>query len=122
MPLAASVIAEGEGRHHLNAALTLAMDSHYETVPGYVSHWLIDQGGLAFGWHADCKGLPLPYPMIREEVVSFILSWIDKVPFPKEPDIDGSCEKGWKVRSIDYFDSNRYMMFWVAPVWIEYHK
>ena len=124
MPLGAAVIAEGEGRSHLIAALTLAMDDHYGN-PGTANHWKVDTSGLGFGWHKECGGYPLPYPMVCEEVATFILSWISKVEFPREPDIDGSVERDWRLRSIGFSEGNnpnQYFLFWVKPVWIEYHK
>lgn len=111
---------KSEGRMHLIAALTLAMDYHIPGKEGTVSHWLVEDGAMIFGWHESLKGsVPLPVPMTKEQVADLILGWLKSQPYPKEPDIDGHCSKGWQVYQprADFYET-----FAVRPYWMEYHK
>lgn len=72
----------------------------------------------------------------EQALSDFILSWLKEAKYPEQPDIDGSCSKGFKITN-EWSDSyvvndkpyscRPQWLFWdlytfVAPEWIEYHK
>lgn len=86
---------------------------------------------------------PLMAPLTSADAIAHqIYAWLSSAQYPEMPDIDGSCERGYKVthgcdypvvekRQVgaigrgtpyDVYDSSFYDVVVVRPAWIEYHK
>lgn len=63
----------------------------------------------------------LPYEMGAEPLAEFIWGWLKSVDYGHEPDIDGSCGKGFEV-GMPTDHSFWQLMLIVEPEWMEYHK
>jgi hypothetical protein len=114
------VDASSEGRVHLIAALTLAMDYHTGQDAGTVSHWCVVDGAMRFGWHASMeRGVPLPAKMGKEAIADLILSWLLSQDYGRAPDTDGDASRGWRVFQPR---DNFYCKFAVEPHWLVYGK
>lgn len=112
--------------------------SHYRTgvdingVPYLCLMWAAPDGKAGI--------TPLIAPLKSAESIAHqIYAWLESAEYPKMPDIDGSCSKGytatyeWEGPVIDVvkfgesmtrnvYDSSFYDFITIMPAWIEYHK
>ncbi len=66
----------------------------------HFEHIKQDSGGvptLLLLWSAERDAIALPYPLDLEGATAFVAGWLDQVEYGREPDQDGSNEKGWRV-------------------------
>lgn len=61
----------------------------------------------------------LPYPLDEGGALSFIEGWLRICKFPDESDIDGDCEKGWRLftECWGHVAGDHYAIVAVQPVW-----
>lgn len=59
----------------------------------------------------------LPASLDASQITPFVLAWLEeqKDHYGRQPDCDGHCTKGWRIRST-------YEGLMITPHWIEYHK
>lgn len=86
-----------------------------------------DEGNriLVLCWSEHSSGMtPLPAPMNAEEAVVFVRSWLRSVPYPKEPDHDGSNSKGWRVynEKWGHVRGGHYDFVAIEPTWLWHGK
>lgn len=87
---------------------------------------------LLFYWHHEAKSVhsKLPYKFGAEQLLPFITGWLDNQDYGTEPNIDGSCSKGWRLLTeVPYEERknvphiwNFYTIFAIQPVWAMHHK
>lgn len=98
-----------------------------------VSHFLvgvdvIQRPFLTLQWHENGKGQPLIAPLNSADAIADqIYAWLKTVDYDREPDHDGSNNRGWliELNSAQRGDNaNRgfYDVFTVYPYWVEYSK
>lgn len=80
-------------------------------------------------WHDKCEEFEcreLPYPMDVDAVIPFLWNWLTTdAEYPPEPDIDGSCNKGFEVTTGDFWghiEGLRYAILAVYPDFQLYGK
>ena len=103
----------------LKEALELAC-TDYRNAKGFVK----TKDKLVFYWLAENnEATPLPVPMSGEELVPIVVKWLkEEAEYPEEPDIDGSCRRGFRITTEGCSSGWSYIMFQVLPEWILYHK
>lgn len=108
-----------EGREHFDIAMSLAF-SEYETAVGI----LFNPGQVILFWTKSDKANPLPYPMDCKAASDFVWHWLQTVEYDKEPDHDGSNEKGFEVYNENWGHVGGMWESFVAikPVWMTYSK
>lgn len=109
----------GEGQERLVEALNLAPT---QRITGVI--WERTQNCLKLNYEHDEKGSQR-LPFAPRQVVSTITDWLERrrgsnasyaAPvWPKEPDIDGDCERGWRLVADD-------RKIEIHPHWIICHK
>lgn len=105
------IIATGEGLVRLSAVLALC--TNWENDKAAFSGWAFLDGGIFF---KDREGTPFPAPIDCDQAAKMALDVLrDSKQWPREPDIDGHCAKGWRVEQ-DWEGTK------VLPFWIIYHK
>ena len=118
--------ASSEGLYHLKLALEFAMVYHsaYDKDKHKLTHYAVHDGVLYFGWHESSGGAALPCAMGIDGIAPMITGWLAEQEYPREPDIDGHCSKGWTLfNQIPYqVPGHFYWTFGVRPNWQEYHK
>lgn len=65
---------------------------------------------------------PFIAPMKPTDLVGQILSWLNTVEYPQEPDIDGDVGKGFYLQRPGTSYYNEHFDFYIDPVWCHYHK
>lgn len=60
-----------------------------------------------------------PYYLSAEGCIPILTAWLsdDKREFGPQPDIDGSCKKGWKLEASGMMDE-----ITISPHWLIFHK
>lgn len=89
-----------------------------------ISVWKESNGSLMFGYGPAGKDwIPFLGTPTTEELSRVIIDWLKKQDYKAEPDLDGSCSKGWQVsnRGVSFYQDWQHV-FSVRPCWIEYHK
>lgn len=62
-----------------------------------------DKKQFVLFWTDDERSAPLPIPLTAEEITPIIQKWLDvQADYGLEPDIDGSCGKGFRVSCDDW--------------------
>lgn len=86
-------------------------------------------GRLIFHWanHKESKSdiFPIgPSTMQAIDLESMIVNWLKEADYGPQPDIDGSCRKGWRVyiETWNRINGDWTAAFAVEPVWLEFHK
>lgn len=67
------------------------------------------------------KTLPFPTNLKAEEIEPIIMSWLKSIKYSSEPDIDGSCEKGFFLTT-EVIREGYFVSFMVQPAWLVYGK
>jgi hypothetical protein len=83
------VVSEGE--EHFKLAFKLLR------APFVVAWSYRPTKGLILYWYDSPSNTKLPYKMTLEEAADFAWGWLCKQDFGSKPDIDGDCEKGWRI-------------------------
>lgn len=93
-----------------------------------VTGWSVDKDGkrLILYW-TDCNYPDyhtLPAPLRGTALVEFVRSWLESVEYGPEPDIDGSCGKGWTVYNESWGQVAGRLQAFIAiePTWLLYGK
>lgn len=65
-----------------------------------------------------------PFKMNSDLCAEFVDSWLKETEFPKEPDIDGECERGWLTYTEDWghVDDEWSAIVAISPYWAMYGK
>ncbi|WP_298981494.1 hypothetical protein [uncultured Roseibium sp.] len=103
----------GEGVERLAKALELCTD--WKDDPAEFRAWGNHDAGLCFLRH---EGNMFPSPINARQAAEMAFAFLEKIPrekWPQKPDIDGHCNKGWKVR-------HSWEGTTVLPFWMIYHK
>lgn len=84
-----------------------ALNQYPQDITPWVSHICDDlkrdESGvrtLILFWTAPAsikQSSQLPFPLEMEAAPAFVSGWLNSAEFGDEPDIDGSCGKGWRV-------------------------
>lgn len=88
--------------------------------------WIEVGGELIFYWAGSANGKnggqqEFPIPMSPALLLPLISNWLSKrEPLGKYPDIDGSCSKGFELKTP--VGILTYEMFRVRPIWAIHHK
>jgi hypothetical protein len=105
------IIATGEGEKRLSIVLSLCVCR--ENNKAAFERWVRYNGGLSF---PDRGGIEFPVPIDGEQAAKMAIEVLAKQnDWPSQPDIDGHCERGWRVES-DWTGTK------VLPFWMIYHK
>lgn len=110
-------------REHFDMAMILAF-SRGRTA---ATHYRINEGNLVLLWHAESgsDANPLPYEMGVEAAIPFAWHWLESAEYPREPDVDGSIKKGFRIRndeSWEHVDGDPYGIAVIQPSWQMYGK
>lgn len=104
---------------HFEMALRMAFDA----APGKkATHYRVTKKhGFIFCWHeSEHKDVqPLPYEMGFAEAVPFAWGWLKKQDYGREPDHDGSNQKGFLIYNEDWghVDGDSYAFIAIKPEW-----
>ena len=108
--------ATGEGVERLTDVLSVC--SQWKNDPPKFEGWKKDAGTIVFTRFCSDDFIAFPTTLTSEQAASIAAKYIDNLPtpeWPREPDIDGHCKKGWKVVHDD-------SMTTIEPFWMIYHK
>lgn len=87
-----------------------------------VTGWSEDEDWLVFHWHNDKDVTPLFLAMSWKPLQGIIEHWLEKKkPKEVEPNIDGSCSKGYEILA-DVRNGWSYEVFRIRPIWAHHHK
>lgn len=99
--------------HSIAVAFTEPVLDNQKTL---VLHWYIPEGQKA-------KYSAFPYNFKIEQLLPFIMGWLENQDYGEEPDLDGHCTRGWRLfntQGITHgFGGGS---FAIQPVWAEHHK
>lgn len=84
----------------------------------YAAATVID-GTLRFLQFKGDSGENFPFSLPTDICAAIAREWLEdsKLSYGPKPDIDGSCERGWKVHASNMGDH-----LTVSPHWMIYHK
>lgn len=101
----------------LDKTLEIIFESDYTSVTGYK---ITPENELIFYWsNTEKEIIPFPFKTKNEALKPIILGWLKETLYPKEPNIDGSIKKGWRICNFKYYGCT---LFTVEPKWIVYGK
>lgn len=82
------------------------------------------QACLILYWTDSPNATKLPFAMNHEETITFVKGWMRTVPYPEEPDIDGSVKRGWRVYNEEWGHVNNEYEAYIAiePTWALFGK
>lgn len=118
------VNVSSRSKSHLVVALALcfsAMD--------HVTHWRVQDGTLTLLWHEEplqagrAGPTALPFKMNHEGAVEFVWQWLKSLStdaYGPSIDTDGSCSKGWNVKTSS--NSWSYTVAEISPRWMVHSK
>lgn len=101
----------------LRNAIKLVMGEHHAV------SWVEKDYKLSFLWSSvsDDKAQDFPVPLPPEAVADIVLEWLDYAEYDLEPDIDGSCSKGFEIEGPPD-NEDTYIIFSVKTCWAHHHK
>lgn len=108
-----TISANGCSQERLEAVLQLARG--FEHIEAKWEFWKATDSGIVFSRY---DGTKLPVPINPGTAAQMAISFIQALKneaWPREPDIDGHCKKGWKV-DVKNGDVT------ISPCWMIYHK
>lgn len=119
------VSVTGKGKELLRSVLAIAMID-YHHVLAYMEDDSPGNPGtrrLHLYWYYDenNNSIKLPYPFNIDQCIEFVWGWLQNADYGPEPDINGSCSKGWKIGG-SKGGGWSHVIFTVEPVWAEHHK
>jgi hypothetical protein len=104
------------GNNDLKEAIEFIMDNTTAT------HCLVEDGTLTFFWGKPGPQTPnFPVPLDAEAVYPMAKKWLDEADYGEEPDIDGSCSKGFEMDGPPNDVWNK-SIFSLKPLWAHHHK
>lgn len=108
-----------QGDEHFKTALSLFC---HEKVVGY--RITADPVELVLYWAESNKCTPFAYDFTRQEAADFALGWLRRADYGAEPDIDGSCKKGWTMfcGAWGRIDGEWEAFVKITPAWAMYGK
>lgn len=77
--------------------------------------------GLVLCWTDGGDMTRFPFPLDEVAAMPILTGWLEAQEYPREPDIDGSCKKGWRL----YNNAPAWSWRWfvaIKPAWAIYHK
>ncbi len=84
---------------------------------------------LLLHWYYRKDQTKFPYEFEVEQIVPFIMGWLKNQDYGPEPDLDGSCSKGWKLFTEHPYIQGKptnpawhNVVFAIQPEWAEHHK
>lgn len=92
------------------------------------SHFSKTKNSFTLYWHGVAGTQPLPFEMSVGSAQTFLWEWLENhAEYPEEPDLDGSCSRGFLLeaghdRLYNGQESGRYAMLKVTAIWAEHHK
>ncbi|WP_282046349.1 hypothetical protein [Roseibium album] len=110
-----SLMLETTGETVERLAKALELCTHWKDSPAKFPSWGEHDGGICF---PRFEGNSFPVEIGARQAAEMAFDFIMKLPheeWPREPDIDGSCKRGWKV--VHGWDCTT-----VLPFWMIYHK
>lgn len=120
----------GKATHY--RVLKLAPKTRYYGIPDKISHYtemkVDEENGvetLVLYWSDDKTADKLPFPLTKDNVADFVQGWLDNsADYGEEPDIDGSCGKGFRVftEQWGHVAGSHYSIVAVQPNWSMYGK
>lgn len=111
----------GAGATRLAQALGLALGSN--KVERYAIH--PTKGFILYWTPPETPTTTFPFKMAAPQIAEFIHEWLKQsADYGSEPDIDGSCERGWTVYTESWGHVNEQWEAFLAvkPTWILYGK
>ena len=84
----------GEGIETFKAAFSLV---GAQSKKGVVGYRVCEKKGMILYWARSEDSILLPYEMNMGQAAAFVWGWLQKADYGKEPDIDGDCERGWRI-------------------------
>lgn len=110
-----------EGKETLKHAVDIVLSQHSSA-----EAYSIENNVLIFYWTPNLykNVVKLPYKYKSEDIVRMITGWLNEQDYGKEPDIDGDCEKGWRLYTEEWgaIKGKSGSMFAVGPAWAMYGK
>lgn len=112
----------GEGEESLLDGIRIAL-RHNAPGGSICGYTITDEEGLVFLWSTDDYPLAVRLPFVLDAAgaTDFAGRWLraPNLPWPKRPDIDGSCGKGWRLYTQRWGHVGPYSYAVVAfqPVW-----
>lgn len=75
-------------------------------------------------WHEERGATALPFPLTRDDAPGFVAGWLKSAEYGREPDHDGSNERGFRVFTDGWghVAGHHYGIAGVQPVWAMYGK
>jgi len=119
-----AVHIRGASFMQFTAAVALAFSS---VTASYYS--VSSEHGLVLYWGQPSEVSPspkeLPYELDVKAAISFAWNWLRQAEWPREPDHDGSNERGFYVSTGDtwgHAGGSFYGIIQIKPDWLEYGK
>ncbi len=118
------------GSDVLSHTIELALCGHFHAA-SFTEVTVGDHKMLVLHWYyREGSGqTKFPYPFKLEQLLPFITGWLENQDYGSEPDLDGSCSKGWSLfTNIPYEQRKTINQAWdcvlfaVRPEWAEHHK
>lgn len=131
------------GKDRLTMAMQIMFYSEpHRPRPVRATHYQIttERGLVFYDYSFELSGVPqaeqykdkiptdltaMPFKLDAEGAADFALRWLDEAEYPREPDTDGSTEKGWRVHNGQWghpHSDNWSSFVAVKPDWIVYGK
>ena len=104
------------GTRNFKEVISLALAKHTSA-----KAWEEKDGWLIFYWYTTVCSYPFPVPLKTDALQEFIIEWLRAQDLGSQPDLDGSCSKGYELL-VDPYNTSSYEVFRVRPVWAEHHK
>ncbi len=113
-----------KGKELLRHVLALVMVDYHQAIAYLEDDSPGDYGTkrLHMYWYYDddnTNATKLPYPFNLDQCVEFVWGWLQNANYGPEPDIDGSCSRGWRIKGGSWAP---YVIFVIEPMWAEHHK
>lgn len=113
-----------KGKEILQHVIELLMSDYHQVIAYMEDDSPGNRGArrLHLYWYYDQNdnATKLLYPFNLEQCVEFVWGWLLNAELGSEPDIDGSCSKGWRIHNVKGGWSH--VTFVVEPVWAQHHK
>ncbi len=100
---------------------------HHSIVRAYAeTEWTNKKKTLVLYWGVgdnDPNKTKFPYDFKLNQTLPFVMGWLENQDYGREPDIDGSCSKGWREFNSEGVTNGWGMAsFTVQPAWAYHHK
>lgn len=116
------------GRTAMSHVFDILAMSHTKVV-GYQIREIKKQTCFALCWAEQSDGgvQKFPYEMKIHDALPMVSGWLETAAdYGREPDIDGSVKKGWRVLNkhteLGGISDDWHVAAFIMPEWIEFHK